>query len=136
MQILYDKDEDYCLKEPCLSCEKSYVKDIWHDYCCDRERCIHKEEYLRATQNEGDVDMSDIGYLVRYSPYILEENAEGEYYHSHYEQIEEFFSDEIEFNTRVTELEHAYTRALNQSMYDGIDIDGIYWCELHRITSR
>ena len=79
--------------------------------------------------------MSDIGYLIRYSPYILEENAKGEYYHYHHEQIEEFFSDEIEFNTRVTELEHTYSRDLAQ-IYDGFDIDGLYWCEIHRITSR
>ena len=49
MKIIYD--EDYILEEPCVSCEKCYIEDIWNEYCCDEEQCIHQEEYLRAVQN-------------------------------------------------------------------------------------
>ena len=49
MRIIYD--EDYIPEEPCLSCEKSYIEDIWHEYCCDEKKCIHEEEYLLALQN-------------------------------------------------------------------------------------
>ena len=46
MEIIYD--EDYFLEEPCLSCEKSYVEDIWHEFCCDEKYCIHEKEYQQA----------------------------------------------------------------------------------------
>lgn len=49
MKIIYD--EDYIPEEPCLSCEKSYIEDIWNEYCCDEKKCIHEEEYLRVLQN-------------------------------------------------------------------------------------
>lgn len=37
-------DEDGLLEEPCLSCDKAYVEDIWHEWCCDEKECIYKEE--------------------------------------------------------------------------------------------
>ena len=43
MKILYD--EDGLVEEPCLSCEKSYVEDIWYEMCCDKKKCVHEEEY-------------------------------------------------------------------------------------------
>lgn len=43
MQILYD--DDYIVCEPCVSCEKSYIEDIWCETFCDEKECIHKEEY-------------------------------------------------------------------------------------------
>lgn len=41
-------DEDYCLAEPCVSCEHIYVEDIWHEWCCDKKRCVHSEEYKNS----------------------------------------------------------------------------------------
>ena len=38
-------DDEYLPVEPCVSCEKSYVEDIWWEWCCDAKKCIHKEEY-------------------------------------------------------------------------------------------
>lgn len=32
-------DEDGLLEEPCLSCDKSYVENIWHEWCCDEKEC-------------------------------------------------------------------------------------------------
>lgn len=32
-------DEDGLLEEPCLSCDKAYVEDIWHEWCCDEKEC-------------------------------------------------------------------------------------------------
>ena len=45
MQIIYD--EDFIISEPCLSCEKSYVEDIWFETFCDEKECIHIADYLK-----------------------------------------------------------------------------------------
>lgn len=37
-------DEDGLLEEPCLSCDKAYVEDIWHEWCCDEKECPYMEE--------------------------------------------------------------------------------------------
>ena len=37
-------DEDGLLEEPCLSCNKAYVEDIWYEWCCDEEKCPHNAE--------------------------------------------------------------------------------------------
>lgn len=80
--------------------------------------------------------MSEIGYVIRYRPYTLEENLTDEIYHNYFNPIDEFFLDETEFNDRITELERGYFEDLDGSIYDGVDIDDLYWCELHRISSR
>lgn len=80
--------------------------------------------------------MTEIGYIIRYRPYMLEENAKDEIYHCYFNQIDEFFLDECEFNDRITQLNNGYFEDLDGSIYDGVDIDDLYWCELHRITSR
>ena len=36
-------DEDGYLKEPCLSCEKSYIEDIWYSWQCDEKECQYKK---------------------------------------------------------------------------------------------
>ena len=80
--------------------------------------------------------MSGIGYMIRYRPYNWDENSNGDMYHNHYNPIDEFFTDENEFNSRITELENDCFEDLDGSIYDGVDIDDLYWCELHKITSR
>ena len=37
-------DEDGLLEEPCLSCNKAYVEDIWYEWCCDEKECLYKIE--------------------------------------------------------------------------------------------
>lgn len=37
-------DKDGLLDEPCVSCDKAYVEDIWHEWCCDEEECPHEVE--------------------------------------------------------------------------------------------
>lgn len=37
-------DEDGFLEEPCLSCDKSYIENIWHEWCCDDESGCDKKE--------------------------------------------------------------------------------------------
>lgn len=37
-------DEDGLLEEPCLSCDKAYVEDIWHEWCCNEKECPHTAE--------------------------------------------------------------------------------------------
>ena len=54
MEVL--KDEDYFVIEPCVSCEKHYVEDIWWEDCCDMKRCIHAEEYKKAKEADTDDD--------------------------------------------------------------------------------
>lgn len=41
-------DDEYLPVEPCVSCEKSYVEDIWWEWCCDAKKCIHQKEYEAA----------------------------------------------------------------------------------------
>lgn len=41
-EIVYD--EDYDLDEPCLSCDRAYMEDIWNEWCCDEKECLHKAE--------------------------------------------------------------------------------------------
>lgn len=86
--------------------------------------------------HKGNKPVREIGYVIRYKPYTYEENCEGEIYHCHFNTIDEFFTDEVEFNARVTELTGGYFVDLDGGVYDGVDIDEMYWCELHRITSR
>jgi hypothetical protein len=35
-------DEDGFLEEPCLSCDYSYVEEIFHEWCCDANVCLYK----------------------------------------------------------------------------------------------
>lgn len=37
-------DEDGLLEEPCLSCDKAYVEDIWYQWCCDEKECPYETE--------------------------------------------------------------------------------------------
>ena len=77
--------------------------------------------------------MNKIGYLIKFVPYVIEENSEGEMYHLQFNVINEFFEDECEFNERVTQLSNGYFEDLDGAIYDGIDIIDLYSCELHRI---
>ena len=52
MQILYD--EDYLAEELCLSCEKSYVEDIWYEMCCNEKKCIHEKEYKAVVNKRSE----------------------------------------------------------------------------------
>lgn len=78
--------------------------------------------------------MNEIGYLIRYRPYIWEENAKGEMYHQHFNTIDEFYTNECEFNERITELSNDWYVDLDGAVYDGVDIIDMYSCELHRIN--
>lgn len=37
-------DEEGLLDEQCLSCEKAYVEDIWHEWCCDEKECSYEPQ--------------------------------------------------------------------------------------------
>ena len=37
-------DEDGLLDEPCFSCDRPYIEDIWNEWCCDEKECLHKIE--------------------------------------------------------------------------------------------
>lgn len=41
MKIIYD--EDYIPEEPCLSCEKSNIEDIWYECYCDEKNVFMKK---------------------------------------------------------------------------------------------
>ena len=45
MQIVLTNEDCY-VEEPCASCEKCYIEDIWNEYCCDQSQCIYPEMYL------------------------------------------------------------------------------------------
>lgn len=37
-------DDEGLIDEPCLSCENSYIEDIWWEWCCDEKICPYREE--------------------------------------------------------------------------------------------
>lgn len=37
-------DEEGLLDEPCLSCDKARVEDIWWEWYCDEKECPYKKE--------------------------------------------------------------------------------------------
>ncbi len=41
---IINHDEEGLLEEPCLSCDKPYLEDIWLDWCCDEKVCPYKAE--------------------------------------------------------------------------------------------
>ena len=43
-------NEDGLLEEPCLSCDKAYVEDIWNEWCCDEKEC----PYIKSMKAEGE----------------------------------------------------------------------------------
>lgn len=48
-------DEDGLLEEPCLSCDKAYVEDIWYEWCCNEKKCTHNAE-SGEVENENNND--------------------------------------------------------------------------------
>ena len=46
-------NDDGLPKEPCLSCEKSYVEDIWGDFCCDEKECPY-EKIRKEVEDDTD----------------------------------------------------------------------------------
>ena len=36
--IIKTDNEGFAI-EPCLSCDKAYVEDIWYELCCDEKKC-------------------------------------------------------------------------------------------------
>lgn len=82
--------------------------------------------------------MSNIGYLIRYRPFIWDEDSNGNMIHNHRSNpIDEFFTDECKFKARITQLlNNDYYEDLNGCVYDGVDIDDTYQCELKRIYYR
>ena len=45
-------DEDGDLDEPCLSCDKAGVEDIWYEWYCDEKIC----PYRRKKENSAYED--------------------------------------------------------------------------------
>lgn len=37
-------DEEGLIDEPCLSCDKAHVEDIWWEWYCDEKECSYKKE--------------------------------------------------------------------------------------------
>ena len=35
-------DEEGLLDEPCLSCKKAYVENLYFEWCCDEKECEYK----------------------------------------------------------------------------------------------
>ena len=56
--MIFDENSD--LDEPCLSCDKPYIEDIWNEWCCDEKVCLYKvksedksmEQELKADNEE------------------------------------------------------------------------------------
>ena len=37
-------DEDYNLDEPCLSCNKAYVDNLFYEWHCDEKECVFNDK--------------------------------------------------------------------------------------------
>lgn len=37
-------DEEGLLEEPCLSCDKGYIDNLFYEWCCDEKECSYKLE--------------------------------------------------------------------------------------------
>lgn len=48
-------DEEGFLEEPCLSCDKAYIEDIWYEWCCDEKECqkVRKNESRSRSKNKN-----------------------------------------------------------------------------------
>ena len=47
------RDEDGDIAEPCLSCDKAYIEDIWNEWCCDEKECLYKKEKALKVWHES-----------------------------------------------------------------------------------
>lgn len=34
-------NDEGLITEPCCSCNKAYIEDIWNEWCCDEKECIY-----------------------------------------------------------------------------------------------
>lgn len=48
-------DKDGLLEEPCLSCDKAYVEDIWNEWCCDESdyACNYILDIINKYKEDG-----------------------------------------------------------------------------------
>lgn len=60
-------DEEGLLDEPCLSCDKPYVEDIWNEWCCDEKECPYKikieseDKCMEAVEVKTTIYITDDG---------------------------------------------------------------------------
>lgn len=52
-KMIFDKDG--LLEEPCLSCDKAYVEDIWNEWCCDESdyACNYILDIINKYKEDG-----------------------------------------------------------------------------------
>lgn len=48
-------DEEGLLEEPCLSCGKAYVENIWNEWCCDEKECLQKKVRIKNESGSNQV---------------------------------------------------------------------------------
>ena len=109
-------DEDGLLEEPCLSCDKAYVEDIWHEWCCDEKECPYDDgerfkEYIKelpsVTSTQKWIPCSE-GLLPKEGECVLVCTEDGEIEKA-YHTIQEWCEDgEIEWRVFET-LGYSYT---------------------------
>ena len=46
-------DEDYNLVEPCLSCDKGYVDNLFYEWHCDEKMCVFDDKENKEATNEN-----------------------------------------------------------------------------------
>lgn len=48
-------DEDGLLEEPCLSCDKPYIENIWYSWCCDERECPYSSFFRSSTAESEEL---------------------------------------------------------------------------------
>jgi len=73
-------DKAGLLEEPCLSCNKAYVEDIWYEWCCDEKECPYKIENKpqewRGSMSKVSFEIEDDA-VIKHTP--MPEIGEGIY---------------------------------------------------------
>ena len=88
---------------------------------------------MESGENKMSDDTIKI-YVIRYRPYVLDENSRGEIFHRHPIAgcINEIYIDKDTFDMRKRKLEEDFF-VYGESVYKGVDIEGLYCGNVSRI---
>ena len=67
-------DEDYYPCEPCASCEKLYIEDIWLEPCCEEKECIHRVEYEKQREEDAIKHVA-VDVALKYTPQEMKDSV-------------------------------------------------------------
>ena len=107
--MVVERDEDGYPIEPCLSCDKSYIEDIWNELCCDEKICDKKKGRISMncgyrTESYGGSKVRNLKKILMFE--ILELDNIGIFQYIYDNYIKEDFNENYEedIKTYINEL--------------------------------